>query len=106
MNQREASRRDWRTNSVTGASIEEINVDGQTREERSMTRRKIAIEPIALDARQAAQFLNCSLTHFHDEVRKHVPFIDMRPAGSKKPMLRWMRTDLEAFLATRRKNAA
>ena len=25
MNQREASRRDWRTNSVTGASIEEIN---------------------------------------------------------------------------------
>lgn len=71
-----------------------------------MTRRKMTIEPAAFDARQAAQYLNVALSHFHDDVRKLLPVVDLRTPGAKKPMWRWMRADLDAFLALRRKEAA
>lgn len=69
-------------------------------------RRKAEIQPAALDARQSAQYLNVSLAHFHKDVRPLIPVVDLRKPGSKKPMWRWLTSDLDAFIAARRKEVA
>lgn len=69
-------------------------------------RRKVTIEPIQLDAAQAAQRMNVSLSHFHEHIRPLLPVVDLRPAGSKKPMLRWLVADIDALIETRRKEVA
>lgn len=71
-----------------------------------MTSRKTTIAPVALDAKQAAAYLNVSVSHFRDDVRKLLPVVDLRAPGARQPLFRWMKTDLDAFLSARRKEAA
>lgn len=71
-----------------------------------MTRLKPTIEPAALDVLQAAQYLGVSRSHFLDHIRKLLPVIDVRRPGGQKPMWRWLRSDLDAYLADRRKAVA
>lgn len=56
------------------------------------------------NARQAAAYLGVSKTYFEDHIRPFVSFADLRAPGSKKPMPRWSRADLDAFVAKRRKD--
>lgn len=70
-----------------------------------MTRLKPIIPPAALDVIQAAQYIGVSRSHFLDHVRKLLPVVDVRRPGGKKPMWRWLRTDLDVYLAERRRAA-
>ena len=63
-----------------------------------MTRRKPSIEPAAFDARQAAQYLNVALSHFHEDIRALIPVVDLRTPGAKKPMWRWLKSDLDTLV--------
>jgi hypothetical protein len=54
-------------------------------------------------AKQAAIYLGVSKTYFEAHIRPYLSFSDMRAPGSKKPMPRWARVDLDKFVATRRK---
>ena len=69
-----------------------------------MTRLKPTIAPAALDVIQSAQYLCVSRSHFLDHIRKLLPVIDVRRPGGKKPMWRWLRSDLDQYLADRRKD--
>ncbi len=55
-----------------------------------------------LNAKQAAFYLGVSKTYFEATIRPLLSFSDLRAPGSKKPMPRWSRTDLDAFVAKRR----
>lgn len=54
-------------------------------------------------AKQAALYLGVSKTYFEDHIRPYVSFSDLRAPGSRKPMPRWSKVDLDAFVAKRRK---
>lgn len=55
-----------------------------------------------LNAAHAARFLGVSKSYFEDHIRPFVSYVDMRAPGSKKPMPRYARVDLEAFAEKRR----
>lgn len=59
------------------------------------------LEPSLLTAAQAALYLGVSKTYFETEIRPHISFVDMKAPSAKKPMPRWARADLDAFIATR-----
>jgi hypothetical protein len=59
-------------------------------------------EQVLFDKREAATFLGCSVRHFETEIRPHVAVIDLARAGVRRPMPRWHRDDLLAFIAKRR----
>lgn len=62
-----------------------------------------SLEPSLLTASQAAAYLGVSKSYFEETIRPHLSFVDMRAPTAKKPMPRWTRSDLDAFIATRRK---
>jgi len=64
------------------------------------------IQPEALTARQSAAYLGVGLTHFHQYVRQDLPVHDLRRPGSGRPMWRWLRNDLMAYLTARRREVA
>jgi predicted DNA-binding transcriptional regulator AlpA len=69
-----------------------------------MTRATI---PLAfLTMRQAAEYLSVSRSYFIDHVRPSLAAHDFRAPGTRKPMPRWSRTDLDAWALARRKGAA
>jgi len=63
------------------------------------------ISPEALDRTSAAKLLDCSNTTFDERIRPFVPFVEIDTPGAKRPLLRWLRSDLLAFLESRRKAA-
>lgn len=65
--------------------------------------RKPDIAPGYLDADGARRYLDVSKTFFEDHVRKFIPVHDFRAPGSKRPMPKYSRTDLDAWALTRRK---
>ena len=53
----------------------------------------------------AAAYLDMSVRSFDETVRPFVPFIEITKPGAKRPMLRWLKGDLDEYLAARRKAA-
>lgn len=53
----------------------------------------------------AAAYLDMSVDTFDAVVRPSVPFVDLAGAESVRPVLRWLKADLDAYLASRRKAA-
>jgi len=68
-------------------------------------RTKPDIPPAALDVVQAAQYLNISRSHFLAVVKPIVPTVDLGKPGSPRAILRWLRTDLDAYLERRKRVA-
>lgn len=69
-------------------------------------RTRPAPEPALLDKVQAAKYLGCGFTYFQEHVRKLLPVVDIADPSAKKPMPRWSRADLDAFIASRRRDSA
>ena len=59
----------------------------------------------ALARESAATYLDMSPTTFDESVRPFVPFVEIVKPGAKRPLVRWLKSDLDAFLVTRRKAA-
>jgi hypothetical protein len=70
------------------------------------TRTRAPAEPALLDRANAARYLGCSLSHFQEEVRRFLPTVDIASPSARKPMPRWRRADLDAFIASRQRMAA
>lgn len=62
-------------------------------------------EPTALTRATAAAYLDMSVDTFDEVVRPFVPYLDLAAPTAKRPALRWLRADLDAFLAGRRRAA-
>lgn len=61
------------------------------------------IDPELLNAKQAAKYLGVSKTYFERDIRPYIASVDLKRPDAKKPMPRWSRTDLDAFVAARRR---
>lgn len=61
---------------------------------------KRAIEPVAMTRAAAARYLGFEGPRSLEE-RDDIPYIDYRPPGSKRPMVYYLKADLDAWLATR-----
>lgn len=61
------------------------------------------LDSALLTAKQSAVYLGVSKTYFEAVIRPMLSFSDLRKPGGKKPMPRWARTDLDAFIKSRRK---
>jgi hypothetical protein len=70
-----------------------------------MTKPTEPVAPEALDRESAARLLDCSVMTFDTHIRPLVPFVEIATPGAKRPLLRWMRRDLLAFMEARRKAA-
>ena len=68
-------------------------------------RLKPDVPPAALDQVQAAQYLGVSRSHFLTAIKPDLPPVDLSRAGSPRRVLRWLRTDLDAYLAARKRVA-
>lgn len=66
-----------------------------------MAERKI--EPAYFDARDAARYLGVSLSFFEDHIRPALSVHDFRAPGSKKPMPKYARVDLDAWAQSRKR---
>lgn len=58
-----------------------------------------------ISQRQAARFMNVSLSHFRSHIAPSLPSFDLAPAGSKKRMPRYSIADLEGWMEQRREVA-
>jgi hypothetical protein len=67
---------------------------------------KTAIEPELLEIADAAKYLRVSVSHFNEHLRKLIPMVDMASPGSKVPVIRFAKADLDAFIASRRRAVA
>lgn len=65
--------------------------------------RKPQVEPGYYNTHGAARYLGVSKTYFEDHVRPFVPVHDFRAPGSKKPMPKYSRTDLDEWARSRRR---
>jgi len=63
---------------------------------------KKSTEQLLLDKREAAKFLGCSVSHFEDTIRRQLKVVDLAAADARRPMPRWHRDDLVAFIEGRR----
>lgn len=59
-------------------------------------------EQVLFDKREAAKFLGCSVSHFEDHIRPALTLIDLAPAAARRPMPRWHKDDLIAWVEGRR----
>jgi len=62
-------------------------------------------DPESLSKESAAAFFDVSVSTFDEELRPYLPVVEIMTPGRKRPLLRWMRRDLVAFLEARRKAA-
>jgi hypothetical protein len=53
----------------------------------------------------AADYLDMSVSTFDQTVRPFVARVEIETPGMKRPMLRWLKADLDAYVAARRKAA-
>jgi hypothetical protein len=60
------------------------------------------MDVLMFNAKQAAAYIGVSKSYFEESIRPMLSFSDLRAPGSKKPMPRWSRADLDAFVAKRR----
>lgn len=60
-------------------------------------------EKALFDPGEAAKYLGVSRSYFDEHVRPHISIVDMKAPGGKQPMWRFARTDLDAFIASRRR---
>ncbi len=58
--------------------------------------------PALFDVRESARYLGVSVSFFQDSIRPYVTAVDLRAPGSKKPLPRWERSELDAFVVSRR----
>lgn len=59
----------------------------------------------AMSRATAAAYLDMSVRTFDEVVRPFVPCVRLATPTAKRPALRWLRTDLDAYLAERRRAA-
>lgn len=59
----------------------------------------------ALTRASAATYLDMSVDTFDTVVRPCVPFIDLAGPDSLRPVLRWLKADVDTYLAARRRAA-
>lgn len=69
----------------------------------TVAHRKPDIEPGYMDADGARRYLDVSRTYFDEHIRPILPVHDFRAPGSKKPMPKFSRGDLDAWAMTRRR---
>lgn len=55
------------------------------------------------DPNEAAAYLGVSRSFFDDEIRPLIPIVDMKSPKRKQPMWRFDRTDLDRFIASRKR---
>lgn len=60
-------------------------------------------EQALLDPSEAAAYFGVSRSHFDEHIRPLLPIIDMKPPRGKQPMWRFMKADLDALIASRRR---
>jgi hypothetical protein len=60
---------------------------------------------VALNAYQAANHLGVGRTFFYEVIRPQIQSVDMSRPGSDRPLIRWRRDHLDAYLAARTKAA-
>jgi hypothetical protein len=65
--------------------------------------KKPDIAPGYLDADGARRYLDVSKSFFEDHIRPLLAVHDFKAPGSKKPMPKFARADLDAWAQTRRK---
>ena len=58
------------------------------------------------DPSEAAAYLGVSRSFFDDEIRPLIPIVDMKSPKRKQPMWRFAKSDLDAFIASRRRAVA
>lgn len=73
------------------------------REARVSLKRREGISPEALSRESAAKFFDCSVSTFDQELRPFLPVVEITTPNRKRPLLRWMKRDLLAFLEERRR---
>lgn len=56
----------------------------------------------ALSLASAAAYLDMSVDTFTDKVRPFVPVVSIVTPDTKRPTLRWLKRDLDAYLEQRR----
>lgn len=61
------------------------------------------VKPELLTARQAAIYMGVSKSYFEDHIRPHIAIVDVAREGAKQAMPRWSVTDLDGFIAARRR---
>lgn len=55
------------------------------------------------DPNEAAAYMGVSRRFFDDAIRPHLPIIDMKSPKRQQPMWRFTKTDMDAFIASRRR---
>lgn len=65
--------------------------------------KKPDIEPGYFDADGARRYLDVSKSFFEDHIRPLLPVHDFKAPGSKKPMPKFSRIDLDEWARSRRK---
>lgn len=63
------------------------------------------IEPALFEIGEAAKYLRVSRSYFDEHIRPLLPAVDLRAPGAKVPLIRYAKTDLDAFIASRRSAA-
>ncbi len=58
--------------------------------------------PMALNAKQAAQYLGVSRTHFYKVIKPYVKASNLAAPSSRKPLYRWTKQELDGFLEQRK----
>lgn len=59
----------------------------------------------ALTKEAAAAYVGLSVSAFDEIVRPFVPFVTLDTPNAKRPPVRWLQADLDAYLAARRRAA-
>jgi hypothetical protein len=66
----------------------------------------IKIQQELLDAGEAAIYLGCSRSYFDEHLKRLLPCVDLSGPKSKNRQMRYSKTDLDAFIASRRNELA
>lgn len=71
-----------------------------------MSTLKKEIQPELYEIADAARYLRVSVSHFNENLRKYIPMVDMAAPGSTVPVVRFAKSDLDAFIASRKRAVA
>jgi predicted DNA-binding transcriptional regulator AlpA len=66
----------------------------------------LKIQQELLDAGEAALYLGCSRSYFDEHLRRLLPCVDLSGPKSKNRQVRYAKSDLDAFIASRRNAVA
>lgn len=59
--------------------------------------------PATFTVKQACAYLNVSRSHFYRHIRPHIKGANLAPPEAQRPLMRFPKQQLDAFLAARMK---